>query len=587
MTETITLKGDVTLMDTVEMSEPGNAERLALIARGRIHYVDNWNTWIVYRDGKWELDGAGVGMQSFAKMVPQLIFGIAAGMKDSSNFDADYHDLHMSWARKSNTDPQLKRMVGLARDLPGMRITSDDLDAKPHLLNLQNGTFDFNMNVFRAHDPGDMLTKMANVWYDPEAKCPQWLTYLGQWQPDRRVQRFLQQITGSGLIGVPVQNLFVNVGAGRNGKGTFYKQIQLILGEYAGTAPEDMLVESRFKVHDEEKARLRGCRLLIAPETSVGDRLDEAGIKNMTGGDMIHARHLYGRPFDFYPSHTAFLHTNYEPQIRGTDPAIWNRVVQIPWETYIKEDQRDMLIDSKLETERSGILNWLIIGCQEWLAHGLRKPEPIKVATERYRADQDHVGRFLEDSYDAMVADANQLGALDYMPSATLRKHYEAWCLLEGLRPWVAANVGKELRHKGWEPFVKKIGKTTIRAWRLVTATGQNDVNQILASEQDLSIPGLQVTPLSVFKPHWLNEEEERNGEVNIQNGETGVPAVTHHDIDPPEPTEEEMEQLHREWLYDHGYPVPPTEAEIEAYIRQMEQEYEHPYDMNLEPPQE
>lgn len=592
MTETlqVTPHGDVQLRDGIEMSEPGNAERLALIARGKIHYVDTWNAWVVYRDGQWELDGGGVGLQAFAKQVPQIIFGFAHGVKpddsilkkkeddrtDEENAAIKFHKLHVEWGRKSNTEPSLKRMVTLARDLPGMRISSEDLDAKPFLFNMENGTYDFQTGQFKSHDPGDLLTKKAPVWYDPEATCPMWETYLTQWQPDRLVRRFLQSITGSALIGEPVQNLFVNVGTGRNGKGTFYKQIQLMLGDYAGTAPEDMLVESRFRVHDEEKARLRGCRLLIAPETSVGDRLDEAGIKNMTGGDMIHARHLYGRPFDFKPSHTAFLHTNYEPHIRGTDPAIWNRVVKIPWETYIKEDQRDTSIDTKLEAERSGILNWLIAGCQDWMARGLKKPPTIQQATEGYRTEQDFIGRFVRETFEAMVLEANSMGPVDYIPAATVRKHYEEWCRQEGLKPWIAAAVGKELRHHGWEPTVKKVGKVTLRVWipnkpmplmgdsdNDVTdvtdvtgdTEGRNRCNQNGPSDQDLPILVTLVSPLSEYKIEDEQQEEQKEPKkVNIGEAETGVPGVTE-------------EEEHRQWLYDHGYPVPPTEAELEAYL--------------------
>lgn len=577
MSKTMVSNLDVQLKDMIEMSEPGNAERLRAIAMGTIHYVDTWNTWIIFRDGKWDVDGGGVGLQALAKQVPQSLFLLATGLK--SEEDKDYKELHIAWGRKSNTEPQLKRMVTLARDLPGMRITSDELDAKPFLFNMQNGTFDFKAGEFRDHDPGDLLTKQANVMYDPAATCPVWERCMEQWQPDRDIQHFLQSIAGSGLIGEPVQNLFVNVGAGRNGKGTFYKQIQLILGDYAGTAPEDMLVESRFRVHEEEKARLRGCRFLVAPETSVGDRLDEAGIKNMTGGDMIHARHLYGRPFDFKPSHTAFLHTNYEPQIRGTDPAIWNRVVKIPWNTYIKEDQRDTMIDYKLEVERPGILNWLIAGCTTWLKHGLKKPPAIARETEAYRADQDTIGRFLDDKLETMVAEANSLGPVDYIPASILRKQYEEWCHGEGIKPWIATNVGRELRHKGWEPFVKRIGKTTANVWKYQNAITPNHETPGPALTVVDCCP---VVPSSILSPLGV-EEEKVNKEVNIEIAPTDPNATTQA---PTEPSEQEAEDRHREWLYDHGYPVPPTDEEIEAYQRQQEQEYEHPYDTTPEPPE-
>jgi len=205
------IKTDVKLNDMIEMSEPGNALRFALMSSGLVHYVSTMGSWVVYKDGRWVPDEGSVLVQKYAKMVPQSLFTIADAIPDK---DEDWKALHITWARKSNTDPQMMRMIKLARDLDGVTITTNDFESKPLLLNLQNGTYDFKTNQFREHDPGDLLTKMANVMYDPNAKCPVWQRCLDQWQPDKSVQRFLQEITGSGLIGEAVQNLFVNVGEG-------------------------------------------------------------------------------------------------------------------------------------------------------------------------------------------------------------------------------------------------------------------------------------------------------------------------------------------------------------------------------------
>lgn len=558
---------DINLLDMIEASEPGNAVRLAAMGRGRIHYVDSLGIWLAYRDGRWEMDVNGIGLQELAKKVPQSIFAQANTLNPET--DEEQRAFHLVWGRKSNTEPAIKRMITLARGLDGIRINHDELDAKPWLFNCQNGTFDFMNNTFREHDPGDLLTKRANVWYDPDAKCPAWMGYLNEWQPDHSVQDFLAEITGSGLTGIAVQNLFVNVGPGRNGKGTFYKQIQYILGDYAGTAPEDMLIESRFKVHDEEKARLRGCRFLVAPETGVGDRLDEAGIKNLTGGDLIHGRHLYGRPFDFKPTHTAFLHTNHRPQIRGTDPAIWSRVIEIPWNVIIQADKRDMLIDDKLEAERSGILNWLIAGAQRFKRHGVKPPKSIMDATEEYRQSEDTINRFMEDSMEAMTLDSNALGEVHYIQVPVIRDHYEKWCIGEGTRPWSAQAVGKELRRLGWKPDQVRINGKVIRVWIRpnsgTAVTEQPQVNPSFSSSVP-SVPSVQI-----LNPTGEIEGNKASKGVNIGSDDTAVLRYTN---DPMDLSDAEREADHREWLRSHGYPVPPTDEEIEAYEQAKNEEW-------------
>lgn len=46
----------------------------------------------------------------------------------------------------------------------------------------------------------------------------------------------------------------------------------------------------------------------------------------VTGGDTISARELYGRRFNFEPSHKVVLVTNHRPRVHGTDHAIWRRL---------------------------------------------------------------------------------------------------------------------------------------------------------------------------------------------------------------------------------------------------------------------
>src|SRR5205814_9640648 len=58
--------------------------------------------------------------------------------------------------------------------------------------------------------------------------------------------------------------------------------------------------------------------------------LDEAIIKELTGGDIISARLLYCEFEEFKPIFKLWLATNHLPSIRGTDHAIWRRIRVIP-----------------------------------------------------------------------------------------------------------------------------------------------------------------------------------------------------------------------------------------------------------------
>ncbi|MCW1002714.1 hypothetical protein OJ603_10885, partial [Streptococcus anginosus] len=70
-------------------------------------------------------------------------------------------------------------------------------------------------------------------------------------------------------------------------------------------------------------ARLEGSRMVISSEANEGNRLDEGLVKQLTGGDSIVARHLYGSEFEYTPTFKIFMATNHKPLIRGTDDGIW------------------------------------------------------------------------------------------------------------------------------------------------------------------------------------------------------------------------------------------------------------------------
>ena len=120
-------------------------------------------------------------------------------------------------------------------------------------------------------------------------------------------------------------------------------------------------------------------------------------MKQLTGGDPIRARRMRADFFEFAPSHKIWLASNHLPAVAGTDHAIWRRILLVPFEVTFTADQQDPRLGKKLEAEAPGILTWMVQGCLDWQANGLTIPDRVKTATDGYRAQEDHVGRFLAD----------------------------------------------------------------------------------------------------------------------------------------------------------------------------------------------
>lgn len=424
------------LADGHRPTDIGNADRLAALANGRIRYVHTWKKWIVYLKGAWRIDNGETLITEAAKKVPSKLFHLAATLHDPDR------DAMWRWAKRSESAVAVRNMITMARGIPGIVCEHRQLDAHPWLLNVLNGELDLRTGRLLEHDPEHLLTKQAPVMFDPAAASPLWDQCLARWQPDPAVREYLQDAVGSAASGEPVERFIVFRGDGGNGKGKFFGAITSTLGPgYVVVPHKSLIIAQRYDEHDTVRARLNGARMVVAAETDPGDRLDEAKLKELTGGDLLEARRIREDPWQFSPSWTIFLQTNHRPRISGTDEGIWRRTRLVPWLTHIPTAEQDTKLAARLADEASGILNWIVAGAIRFADKGLIEPAAVVDASSEYRTDEDHVGRFLADRCD--LDESSEISAQE------LRHAYEQWCSEIGENPWTPRSLGGELTRRG------------------------------------------------------------------------------------------------------------------------------------------
>lgn len=439
------------LADGQRPTDVGNANRLVAVADGHVRYVAEWGRWIVYDEGVWHIDSGNVRMNGWGKRVARKIFADAALLDDVGQRDEMW-----KWAKRSESSSLINSMVRLAADVPGVLISHNELDQYPYLFNVRNGTIDLKTGKLLDHNPEHLLTRQAPVIYDDKARAPVWERCLVEWQPDPEVRAYLQRVVGSAATGHPVEKFFINHGEGGNGKGKFFGALQAVMGPYAGIPHKSLLVAQTHQQHETVVADLFGVRMAVAAETEAGERLDEASIKSLTGGDPLKARRMREDRWMFKPGLTLFLHTNHRPRVRGSDEGVWRRVELIRWDVTI--ERKDEHLAAKLEAEGPGILNWLVTGARQWLSAGLGTPASVTAATKLYRDEEDHAGRFVAD-----LPPGSRLGPTEFVSAAALRTAYEAWCTEVGEKPWSQRALGAELIKRGFERG--KQGKANIKGW--------------------------------------------------------------------------------------------------------------------------
>jgi len=285
------------------------------------------------------------------------------------------------------------------------------------------------------------ITKRVGV--RPGGSTTRWEAFLLEAaRGDAEVVAFLKRWAGYALSGSTKEHciLFIH-GPGGNGKSVFVDTIRYAWGEYAKTLPMDALMESKGDRHPAEIAMLKGARLAIANETQEGRKWDDAKLKQLTGGDVVVARHMRQDWFEFTPCFKLLVVGNHAPQIAVVDDAMRRRLCMVPFTN--KPEKPDGDLGAKLREEAGGVLRWAMEGFEEWATlGGLRPPESILKATAGYLDDQDTVGAWLQD------CTVKQAGS--FTSSRAIMASWSTWCSEAGTHPKSMKRLGPDLKGRGY-----------------------------------------------------------------------------------------------------------------------------------------
>lgn len=407
-------------MPSFMRSDLGNAERLIHRYGENIRYNNPFNKWYLWNGKQWMEDDTNQ-IRILAKHTVRNIYKEASQEEDETARAA-----LSKHAIQSESRSRIESMISLAEaEVP---IIPEDLDKDKMLFNCNNGVINLKTGEFLKHNRDFYMNKISPINYDPKAECPLWKKFLEDIMQDAEgnvkydLIEFLQKAIGYSLTGETKEHaLFVLYGNGRNGKSTFLDTIRQLFGDYGTQANSESFTIKKSDAVRSDLAALKGSRLVVSAESEEGAKLAESLVKQLTGGDAIQARFLYGNPFIYVPQFKIFLMTNHKPIIQNNDEGIWRRIRLVPFTVTIPKEKIDYdLPDKLIAQEMPGILRWAVEGCLKWQSEGLGNPEAVQEATSNYRNEMDTIGNFLsENCIEHSTAKAY---------SKELYRFYEYWC---------------------------------------------------------------------------------------------------------------------------------------------------------------
>ncbi len=433
----------------IPRTELGNAERFLNRHGADVRHCSK-SGWYVWDGKRWKGDSEKDVVEKMKDTVLSIEEEAVLLAQRREEGAADMS----KWCNTSQTYSRINAALKLACSDPQISLGMGDFDADPMLLNLENGTFDLRTHQLRQHSKGDNITRLSRTNFCAAAECPEFLKFIERILPDADIRAFVQRWFGYCLTGDNgEQRIFIAHGEGANGKSQLLELMRKLVGP-------DYAMRSIFETfrrngkHGETRndlARFKGIRHVLTSESGEGVELDESLIKEVTGGDAITARFLYGEFFDFVPQFKLTFSTNHKPEIHGTDHAIWRRICLVPFELVIPEREREENIHERLlRDEASGILNWLLVGLRDQQEAGLNPPRKILAATEEYRSEEDIVGQFLRDRC--------EIGAGFAQQSSELHEAYSKYAEKNGYKALNQKGLNNNLRRKGYKSGHKTSG---------------------------------------------------------------------------------------------------------------------------------
>lgn len=427
----------------VEHSYAAGGQVFGQVYEDTFKYCGQLKKWFLFNGITWDEDHKAAHEQGVVHLL------LETGKRARADDNTELAKWIRSMGRASS--PNLARW---ARSDPRIAVERKEFDRHRHIIAVGNGVLDLDTHAFTPqHDPKLLLTKRLYVDYDKDAQCPQWTGLLETLLPDAEIRDYLQRAAGHTLLGDAQERaLFLLHGKPGTGKSQVVKVLERMFGDFAETANATTFNEHSKKASiTNDLNDLRGKRFVAVAELDEDERLNEALIKRLTGGDTAKSRGLYQENSSWDVEFSLWMVTNFLPRLNSDDAAMWTRVKPIEFPVLVKGQGAEVKkIGEKIFAEEaSGVLNWLLEGVRKYQERGLDDLTQITEAVARYRHEVDTAAQFIDAAEEEhlIVKDPAQ-----HMPSRNLHTMYTEWCHRNGNnRPLGERRFGQRMESLGFE----------------------------------------------------------------------------------------------------------------------------------------
>lgn len=293
-------------------------------------------------------------------------------------------------------------------------------------VNLLNGTLFITAEKIelKKHNPKDFLKYVLNFEYNPTADCPKFKKFLDEVLPDKSKQLVLAEYIASIFIknGVlKLEKILLLYGGGSNGKSVLFEILNALLGEVniSNYSLENLTDQSGYY-------RAMIGRKLLNYASEISPKNNVTMVKQLASGEPMDAREPYGKPFIIKDYAKLIFNTNTLPERVEQTDAFYRRFLIIHFDQTIPEEKQDRQLAQKIiDTELSGVLNWVLEGLQRLLKQkGFSHSVAVERALKVYKHESNPVAMWLTDN--------NWKKSDSYVPLQDIYTYYRDYCIKNG-----------------------------------------------------------------------------------------------------------------------------------------------------------
>lgn len=411
---------------TFDFSNKGLLDRFLNNHRDFIKYINDIGMYIFWDTKKWSVEDD----KRLGHLITDFIYEVI-----------DKIDKYIIYLKQNNDDDNAEAFTKInkkIKNLSAVKVLKDnfinvsdwlqkkDLDSDENILNCQNGILDLNTGKLSPHDKNKFCTKITNISYIPNAKCPNFFNSLEWIFPNKDTRKELQKAYGYSLGGgMEQQVFFIILGAGENGKSTIMDPLKELMGEYYASLNAKSLEPKKDNTApSSDFAKLIGTRCVISSEPKQGQRLDDGLLKTLAVGEEVNARFMRQNEFTYNPKYKLWIPSNKLPVITNTEHGFWRRLIIFPCKNKPKKRIIDFYKKYIKPTELPGVLNWALEGRKMLQEEGFTPTNEMIEALQEYKSKVNPIEDFVEQCCNK--------DPLEKIQTSELLKSYNVWALHEG-----------------------------------------------------------------------------------------------------------------------------------------------------------